>query len=192
MEREAYTMLTLHIRGKDEGRGAIPSRRRSIRSRGCLAGGCFGRIWRPCALWRISRSSTAWILFYALVDGPIRRAYDTASGYAEAQTGGRLRLRLWIEHEAAELHALAWERMHFMAQGNPTPLATTAARVFSRYIGLEKAAPSPICDYPTRMLFVIANPDDLDAYHLAPSMWLKRSPASTRRLARCRRPARSS
>ena len=168
MEREAYTMLTLHIRGKDEGAGGYPVEAEINQEQGLYSGG----LCRPdlVALRALEDQPEQYglDLFYALIDGPIRRAYDTASGYAEAQTGGRLRLRLWIDHEAAELHALAWERMHFMAQGDPTPLATTAARVFSRYIGLEKAAPSPICDYPTRMLFVVANPDDLDAYHLAP------------------------
>ncbi len=168
MDGEAYTMLTLHIRGKDEGAGGYPVEAEINQEQGLFSGG----LCRPdlAALRALEGQPEQYglDLFYALIDGPIRRAYDTASGYAEAQTGGRLRLRLWIDHDAAELHALAWERMHFMAQGDPAPLATTAARVFSRYIGLEKAAPSPICEYPTRMLFVIANPDDLDAYHLAP------------------------
>ncbi len=168
MGSEVYTMLTLHVRGKDEGAGGYPVAAEVNQEQGIFSGGLFQPDFAALRALEDQPEQYGLELFYALVDGPMRRAYDTASGYAEAQTGGRLRLRLWIEHEAAELHALAWERMHFMAQGNPTPLSTTGARPLSRYIGLEQAAPAPIRDYPTRMLFVIANPDDLEAYRLAP------------------------
>lgn len=168
MGNEAYTMLTLHIRGKDESAGGYPVAAEINQEAGLFSGGLF----RPdlAALRALEGQPEQYgqDLFYALIDGPIRRAYDTASGYAEAQTDGRLRLRLWIDHEAAELHALAWERMHFMAQGDATPLAATGARPLSRYISLETAAPEPIRGYPMRMLFAIANPDNLGAYNLAP------------------------
>ena len=168
MGSEAYTMLTLYIRGKDEGAGGYPVAAEVNQEQGIFSGGLFQPDFAALRALEGQPEQYGLELFYALVDGPMRRAYDTASGYAEAQTSGRLRLRLWIDHEAAELHALAWERMHFVAQGDATPLSITGARPLSRYIGLETAAPAPIRDYPTRMLFAIANPDDLDAYRLAP------------------------
>ncbi len=100
-------------------------------------------------------------LFYALFSGPIRRAYDRAIGYAEARTNGQLRLRLWIDPHAPELHALAWERLHYLKQNTPSPMTTAAQTPFSRYAGLEAAESTPITARPIRMLVAIANPDDL-------------------------------
>src|SRR3954447_7928941 len=51
------------------------------------------------------------LLTDALFQGPIARAYDLAAARAEALSDGRLRVRLRIDREAAELHALAWERL---------------------------------------------------------------------------------
>src|SRR6185436_17450483 len=53
-------------------------------------------------------------LFNALFSGDIRRAYDKATGAAEANTGGRLRVRLWVDTEAVELHAIPWERLYHL------------------------------------------------------------------------------
>ena len=49
-------------------------------------------------------------LFDTLVSGRIRRAYDKITGRAESETEGRVRVRLWIDEGAAELHAIPWER----------------------------------------------------------------------------------
>ncbi len=106
-------------------------------------------------------------LFEALFHGPILRAYDRATTYAETQTGGRLRMRLWIDSDAAELHALAWERLHHPVEGVPLPIATSSGIPFSRYIGLEQREPPPITERPARMLFAISNPTNLADYGLA-------------------------
>jgi len=100
-------------------------------------------------------------LFYALFSGPIRRAYDKASGRAEAQTEGRLRVRLWIDAAAAELHALPWEWLYHVHRGQPVPLATSTLTPFSRYTDLEIPEPQPITTRPVRLLVAISNPRDL-------------------------------
>ena len=104
-------------------------------------------------------------LFYALFSGKIREAYDVATGLARAKTEGRLRTRLWIDAQAPELHAIAWERLCQQAQ---TPLSTSAMTPFSRYLELPSAEPQPAAQWPRRMLFAIANPADLGEYDLAP------------------------
>ena len=100
-------------------------------------------------------------LFYALFDGPIRRAYDKATGRAEVLTGGRLRVRLWIDQEAAELHAIPWERLYHLHRGQPVPLAASILTPFSRYVGLEIPEPEPLAERPIRLLIAIASPQDL-------------------------------
>lgn len=100
-------------------------------------------------------------LFDALFSGAIRRAYDRAFGIAETRSEGQLRLRLWIDPHAPELHALLWERLHELRQNTVSLLSTTAQTPFSRYTGLEIAAPAPIGTQPIRMLVAIANPINL-------------------------------
>ena len=100
-------------------------------------------------------------LFYALFCGPIRRAYDKITGRAEAETEGRLRVRLWIDDGAAELHALLWERLYHIHKGKPAPLAISTLTPFSRYTGLEIAEPRPVSERPVRLFFAIANPRNL-------------------------------
>ncbi len=108
-------------------------------------------------------------LFYLLFNGAIRRAYDTAWGYAEANTQGRLRLRLRIDDKAAELHAYTWERLYHASplRGDGFHIATSASTPFSRFIALSSLAPDPIVERPIRMLFVISNPRNLSDFGLA-------------------------
>ncbi len=103
------------------------------------------------------------ILFDALFSGPIRSAYDQAMAYADIQTEKRLRVRLWIDNDAAELHGLAWERLHHQVQGIALPTAASSEMPFSRYIGLTTPEPAPVTKRPVRLLFAISNPADLPA-----------------------------
>ena len=107
-------------------------------------------------------------LFYALLSGPIRRAYDKATGRAEAQTEGRLRVRLWIDDDAAELHALPWERIYHVHRGQSVPLSISTLTPFSRYTGLEIPEPQPITTRPIRLLVAISNPHNLEERGLSP------------------------
>jgi hypothetical protein len=100
-------------------------------------------------------------LFDALFAGQIRRAYDMATARADAVTEGRLRVQLWIEDEAVELHALPWERLYHESGGQPVPLAATAHTPFSRYIALERARSDPVAERPIKILAVVSNPRGL-------------------------------
>lgn len=100
-------------------------------------------------------------LFNALFAGDIRRAYDKATGAAEAESGGRLRVRLWVDDEAVELHAIPWERIYHLHKGNAVPLGASTLTPFSRYTSLEAREPAPIPDTPIRMLVAVSNPTNL-------------------------------
>ena len=106
-------------------------------------------------------------LFYALFTGPLRRAYDRALGRAQAETEGRLSIRLRIADKAAAVHALRWESLHQPHAGREMPLAVSAQRTFSRYLPLEMPEPTPIAARQLKLLYVISNPSDLAAYELA-------------------------
>jgi WD40 repeat protein len=101
------------------------------------------------------------LLFNALFAGDIRRAYDKATGIAEVQSGGRLRVRLWVDNEAVELHALAWERLYHLYRGRAVPLTTSTLTPFSRYTSLEMRDPPPVSETPVRMAIAVSNPLDL-------------------------------
>lgn len=107
-------------------------------------------------------------LYHALFSEPIRRAYDRTTGHAEVETGGRLRVRLWIDDHAAELHALPWERLYHIHKDQAIPLTTSALTPFSRYTGLEIAEPRPVTERPIRFLIAISNPHDLEDAGLTP------------------------
>ena len=102
-------------------------------------------------------------LFYALLSGPIRRAYDKITGRAEHETEGRLRVRLWIDDDAAELHALPWERLFHHHRGQDVPLATSALTPFSRYAALPLPESRAVVERPIRLLCAVSNPRDLPA-----------------------------
>ena len=100
-------------------------------------------------------------LFNALFAGDIRRAYDKATGIAEATTGGRLRIRLWVDNAAVELHAIPWERIYHLHRGRAVPLGASTLTPFSRYTSLEIREPPPVAEAPIRILAAISNPLDL-------------------------------
>lgn len=100
-------------------------------------------------------------LFERLFAEPIDRAYDKAMGLAQAQTQGRLRTRLWIDHSAAELHAIRWERLYHQYNGQTIPLTTSSLTPFSRYIGLEMADSRPVSSSQLNLLIAVANPEKL-------------------------------
>jgi hypothetical protein len=106
-------------------------------------------------------------LFDALLNGPIRRAYDKVTGRAEAEAGGRVRVRLWIDDSAAELHAVPWERLYHIHRGQEVAMAASALTPFSRYTWLESAEAEAVTTRPLRLLFAIANPRNLPP-HLPP------------------------
>jgi tetratricopeptide (TPR) repeat protein len=85
-------------------------------------------------------------------DGELRSAWTEARGQAPQR-----RIRLWIDRDAAELHALPWELLwegHVMlAAQDDTP--------FSRYLPIEPPWGGPVTERPIRALAVISDPSDL-------------------------------
>ncbi|MBP7693897.1 MAG: hypothetical protein KA764_18385, partial [Anaerolineales bacterium] len=108
------------------------------------------------------------LLFAAVFTGGVRDAYLAAGARAQAQTAGRLRVRLRIDARAAELHALAWERLYHPSRGQSAPLATAVDTPFSRYTSLAIADFQPVSERPLRMLVAVANPANLAQLGLTP------------------------
>jgi CHAT domain-containing protein len=89
-------------------------------------------------------------------DNVLSNAWATARGRALQR-----RIRLWIDVEAAELHALPWE----LLQQEQVPLSAQADTPFSRYLPVDLPWSDPIKERPIRVLVVISNPDDLESRH---------------------------
>jgi hypothetical protein len=163
-----YADILIHIREFSKERGTYPveaelDERRHYRDGELRVDmtGLLGKILDP--------EKYGFDLSDALFAGPIRRAYEIATGRAEAKTGGNLRVRLWIDDKATRLHAIPWERIYHTHRGQNVPLATSALTPFSRYTASEKAEPKPVSEWPIRLLFAIADPSDLKPkWHLPP------------------------
>lgn len=108
--------------------------------------------------WETSRDapSDGQRLFDALFSGRVREAWGA--------TRGCCRIRLWLDTQTPELHRLPWELLYdgktFIAAGDDTP--------FSRYLSVDKPLPAALSlrTEAIRVLVAIANPVDLDQYHL--------------------------
>ena len=100
-------------------------------------------------------------LFQALFTGETLRAYEKATTIAETESNGSLRVRLWVDEDAVELHAVPWERLYHLHKGAPVPLSASALTPFSRYTSLETSEPEPITEEPLRMLLAVSNPENL-------------------------------
>ena len=84
---------------------------------------------------------------------------------ASRESSSRRRIRLRIDADAAELHALPWE----LLQQGSVMLSAHTDTPFSRYLPIELDWSDPVKERPIRVLVVISDPDDLQAkYDLAP------------------------
>ncbi len=98
-------------------------------------------------------------LFAALFTDPdLLRAWNVASGQSPQRC-----IRLWLDADTPELHALPWELLH----DSQTFLAADAATPFSRYLPGDAPWGGLVVERPIRILAVISNPADL-AHNLAP------------------------
>jgi len=99
------------------------------------------------------------LLDLLLADQESRSAWLLVCGQAP-----RHRIRLRIDEDAPELHALPWELLHerdvWLAAQTETP--------FSRYLPCKKPWGVPVSARPLRILVAISSPDDLDQRNLAP------------------------
>ena len=155
-----YTDIQIHIHQQDADSGAYPVEA-ALDDGSFFADGELFLDQQALLVSLVDAQTYGRELFTALFAGPIRRAYNKISGRAEAVAEGRVRVRLWIDDEAAELHALPWERLYHIHKGQFAPLATSALTPFSRYTGLELAEPDPLARHPLRLFIAIANPSAL-------------------------------
>jgi hypothetical protein len=96
-----------------------------------------------------------------LADPTLRSAWAEARGQAPQR-----RIRLRIDVNAAELHALPWE----LLREDTATLSADASTPFSRYLPVSEPWGGVVEQRPVRVLAVISNPDDLeDCYNLSPS-----------------------
>jgi hypothetical protein len=95
-----------------------------------------------------------------LTDSALRSAWATATGQS-----ARRRLRLRIDPDAAELHALPWESL----QEGPAMLAAQEDTPFSRYLPIALPWGGPVEERPIKVLALISDPSDLqEKYSLPP------------------------
>jgi len=96
-------------------------------------------------------------LFEALfADSELREAWGALRGQS--------RLRLALDRDATELHAIPWELLH----DGQTFLAAHSDLPFSRYLEDRHPWGGPVTERPVRVLAAFANPTDLRRYDLAP------------------------
>ena len=101
-----------------------------------------------------------WLFDTLFAHSTLRSAWDVACGQAP-----RRRIRLRIDPDAAELHALPWE----LLRDDHALLSAQADTPFSRYLPIALPWSGPVKERPVRVLVVISNPSDLEEqYHLAP------------------------
>jgi hypothetical protein len=97
-------------------------------------------------------------MFFSEGNGAIREVYVKARAAAATREG--LRLRLGIEKNARELHAVRWETLRDPTQD--TPLLTQSNLWFSRFVSDETFSIRPSSGSGSvGALVVIANPSDL-------------------------------
>ncbi len=99
-------------------------------------------------------------------DTEVRSAFAQARGNAQALEA-TLRLRLFIGPGAPELHNLRWETLR--DPQTDSPLLTSEQVLFSRYLSSLDWRPVRLrAQTELRALVVIANPENLTDYNLAP------------------------
>ena len=95
--------------------------------------------------------------FEQLISDPkVAAAWDMARGRTQLR-----RIRLALDVDAPELHALPWELMHERADQGDLDLAAADATPFSRYLEGEWDYGEPIHTYPLKIAVAIANPEGL-------------------------------
>jgi CHAT domain len=93
-----------------------------------------------------------------------RRARWSTEMYSRSTNpASSLRLRLWLDPEASDLHRLWWEAMRDPSRDEPLSLETA----FSRFVRPSAARGWPISDRPIRLLIIGSNPSGLTQFGLS-------------------------
>lgn len=115
--------------------------------------------------WVSSSNPTAdgeWLFALLFADDRLKRGWTLVRGSKPQR-----RVRLRIDPDASELHAIPWELLRDPVDGRkPQDLAAAGATPFSRYLESDLPHGMPVGQYPVRVLVAIANPIDLDRYGL--------------------------
>ena len=77
------------------------------------------------------------------------------------------RLRLRLDTDVPEIHAVPWELLRDNNDSTPQDLAAAVATPFSRYLAGKWQPGSPILKRPVKILVAIATPDNLSEYDLS-------------------------
>ena len=97
-------------------------------------------------------------------DERVRMAWNLAAALAP-----RRRIRLRIDDDAPELHALPWEALRDASPGaSEREPAADRDTPFSRLVPWALALPPAVTERPLRILSAVAAPGDLDIYRLPP------------------------
>ena len=97
-----------------------------------------------------------WLFQDQLRDG-LRRVRWAAESYSRSQsTVSGIRVRLWIDPEATELHTVRFEAMRDSDPTRDEPLALTLA--LSRFVNVRAPRASPLRASPLRMLLITSSP----------------------------------
>jgi hypothetical protein len=151
--------VLIRVRGFHETEGAYPLE--ADLDDGSHAVGELRLDWRALLASNLDARQYGMALFESLFAGKVGSAYEKATARAESGTEGRLRVRLWIDDQAAELHAVSWERLLHRRHGQPAPVAISELTPFSRYTALEIGAPEELPTRPVHVLFAVSNPTGL-------------------------------
>jgi tetratricopeptide (TPR) repeat protein len=157
---DEYTTILIRIYPKDDTSGTYPVEA-TLDDGDFYPGGELRLDWEQLRLQQLDPLGYGRLLADALFAGPIGEAYITVASRAAVAAEGRVRVRLWIDSRAAELHALPWERLYHRQKNKLVPLPTTTRTPFSRYLAVRNGEPQPIRRSPIHLLFAIANPSDL-------------------------------
>ena len=114
--------------------------------------------------WTSSGSATAdgtRLFDWLFSDSQLKQAWAEVRGQ---QPNRRIRLRL--DANVPELHALPWEALRDSSTTPPTDLAATMMTPFSRYLAGKWQPGNPKFQYPITLLLAIANPEDLAEFNL--------------------------
>lgn len=86
----------------------------------------------------------------------LHSTFDKAFRRADQSTEGRLRVQLWIDQKAPELHGLPWEALPDPRHPEGPPIATNVKTPLSRYVGGDRTPPPPLTDHQVKMLVVVS------------------------------------
>jgi hypothetical protein len=157
---DTYTALRLRIRAWKEAGGFYPVEA-ELDDGSRFEGGELRLDQQALLANELNARAYGQILFNALFAGDSLEAYHKATARAGALAEGRLRVQLWVDTEATELHAIPWERLYHLSRGHAVPLTTSTQTPFSRYTSLETPEPPPVTERPIKMLAAISNPLNL-------------------------------